>query len=247
MSHYTDQWYVLVHFVYFASLRALVDHELYAKPLNMKDQQYMDALMASDILLPDGIALQLLWYRLSHLWKTSSKPSRIPNHNGTDFVPYFLQTLTHEYSVRYRIRIVLYWSYKHVVPRAHQKLSDQWYDVIYSQDGYNTFDRNKLAQCLQDRLENDIVILLVWRGSPVQEIWSHESLALIQQHKLIVLCVWGLIDFWSGKERRAPYLIRRFKGERVRRFLLHPHKNMKKFVSSFGIFPTLFSKKLLKL
>jgi exopolysaccharide biosynthesis WecB/TagA/CpsF family protein len=247
MSRYTDQGYAVVNFVYFATLSAFINHDLHHTALTMKDQKYYDALMAGDFILPDGIALQLLRYRLKKAHKIHQHEKRLPNHNGTDFMPYFLETLRHEYGQRQRIRLVLYGSYKHIIPHTRHRLLEQGYEVIYSQDGYNVFDRQALSLALQDRTDQDIIILLVGRGSPLQEIRSHESINQIKQYKLLVFCVGGLLDFWGGAEQRAPKLIRWLKGEWLRRFILHPSKNLTKFVSSFRIFPVLFSKKLLKL
>ena len=69
----------------------------------MKHADYAQALIAADFLLPDGIALALCyehylrqrpirWFEiLSYMIRFSHLA--LPNHNGTDFIPAFLDAL----------------------------------------------------------------------------------------------------------------------------------------------------------
>jgi len=69
----------IVHFLYFASIILTgLDNDKNTP----KKEDYKKALLNGDFLLPDGIALKLLYKK--HFRK------ELPNLNGTDFLPYFL-------------------------------------------------------------------------------------------------------------------------------------------------------------
>ena len=72
----------IVSFLYFANA---MHHRLF-EPWSKKSQTptsifYKTSLEKSDLLFPDGIALQLFSQRSGH--------GKVDNLNGTDFIPYF--------------------------------------------------------------------------------------------------------------------------------------------------------------
>lgn len=66
--------------------------------------------MAGDIILPDGIALQLLYYTRTqrNILHPKTRTKRLPNLNGTDFLPYMISQLQYDYGQCYRIRFILF-------------------------------------------------------------------------------------------------------------------------------------------
>jgi UDP-N-acetyl-D-mannosaminuronic acid transferase (WecB/TagA/CpsF family) len=54
----------------------------------VEQANYKKAILAADILFPDGIALQVFDWAAN-----KGKSSWLHNLNGTDFVPYFLKYL----------------------------------------------------------------------------------------------------------------------------------------------------------
>jgi UDP-N-acetyl-D-mannosaminuronic acid transferase (WecB/TagA/CpsF family) len=87
---YADQKFCVVNFLYFANA---MQYRLFETPRNAADTIYKEALAHSDLLLPDGIALQM--------WDSRSrKPKRwLHNLNGTDLTPQILSYFTTKYTV----------------------------------------------------------------------------------------------------------------------------------------------------
>lgn len=93
----------VVSFLYFASIAEIFDIRHTEDPSPPAILPYLHTLQKSDYLFPDGIALALLYERLIRAQALSyldvfalasglSKLS-LPNHNGTDFVPTFIDHL----------------------------------------------------------------------------------------------------------------------------------------------------------
>jgi len=77
---------------------------------------YQHAILDADVVLMDGIALQLFYYL--------AKKKRLPNLNGTDFCPYFLSYTKKKYSDR-GVNIILYGTYPHLLERTKHYLLNQ--------------------------------------------------------------------------------------------------------------------------
>ncbi|MEI7562570.1 MAG: hypothetical protein WCJ39_02395 [bacterium] len=77
---------------------------------------YQDALRHADILLPDGIALQIFDFLARRRW--------LHNLNGTDFAPYVLESLVQQ-SGTSRVRILLYGTYPDLLQKTKKFLQDK--------------------------------------------------------------------------------------------------------------------------
>lgn len=89
-DRYDQQDFAVVNFLYFANA---MQYHLFEEPQNKKDEEYKQALLNSDFILPDGIALQL-WNYIAY------KPrSWVSNLNGTDLTPRILEYITSKYTV----------------------------------------------------------------------------------------------------------------------------------------------------
>lgn len=233
-QHYDENASVVIHFLYYANLRFLSDHT------------YVSALNSADVLLPDGIALRLLWSRIhtgsftDFVHRRASLLSRISNLNGTDFVPYFLRTLIHS---KKSVRIFLYGGKQETVQKAAQKLQAEFTEyTFHAEQGYTPLDPRTLDAFFHSGTlswtdnHETYNILLVGLGTPKQECWIAEHRSYFEKHHLIVFSVGGLFDFLSGTENRAPFLIRKFNLEWFYRIIANPRKNVMKSVRSFKIF-----------
>jgi len=123
---YGTNGYAIVNFLYFANI---VFNRLDEDDKKEVHKRYESALQGSDLLLPDGIALEILARR--RIGK------KLTNLNGTDFLPLFLSELTQ----KYQVRIFLYGGYEQDVQNAATFLR-QTYDAEVSivQNGYDAFD-----------------------------------------------------------------------------------------------------------
>jgi len=244
LQTYQQQWFCMVNFLYFANA---MKWRLFEQPRDEKDTTYKDALSQWDLLLPDGIALQLFY-------KYYQKEP-ISNLNGTDFVPYLLWEITKNHS----LSLYLYQCYDPAKGKTAESLQ-HWVDALqemypdarlpradqclYSRRG-EEFDREWLAKIASEN-SSEIKIFLHCTGTPFQEMWIQDHSDFFAQHWFLVLNAGGLIDYLTGYETRAPdWVIRARVLETFWRITKHPKKNLHKFLAMFGVCRFLFGKKYL--
>lgn len=108
LLHYHDSGWVVVHFIYFSSLLTILkESDEKESDEKMKNgMSYSQSLISADFLLPDGIALALYyehylrqspikWFEILSFMVHFSHLA-LPNHNGTDFIPAFLDTIENQ-------------------------------------------------------------------------------------------------------------------------------------------------------
>lgn len=105
LATYQQERFSVVNFIYFANIVAqkLFDE----KNKTEKEREYKKILLKSDFLLPDGIALQIFYFFAKQLKRIQSEINRLPNLNGTDFVPAFLAETKKKYGSQ-KLCILLY-------------------------------------------------------------------------------------------------------------------------------------------
>ena len=246
ISVYNNQWHCVVNYIYFSQL---VSQKVFSSAIKKteKEKEYKKLILKSDFLLPDGIALQIFYYCAVILRAINSNTKWLPNVNWTDFTPYFLNNTKEKYWSQ-RINILLYGSKPDVVEKVKENLALKWYNVIYIQDWFSEFDREKAEEALNEYVDT-INILLVARSTPkipLQELRTSRNYQKIIDNKLLVMNVWGLFDFIAWVQKRAPKLFRTLKLEWLRRLCSQPKRNWKKVVNSLMIFPYIFRYLILK-
>lgn len=110
------QGFAVVNYLYAANLTA---RKLFAKKKSDKYVRYHQALCESDLLLPDGIGLQL--FAFLYFLRYQHKKLWLPNLNGTDFLPYVLQKLQKDYD----LKLVLYGTKPAGIERSAKFLEDR--------------------------------------------------------------------------------------------------------------------------
>ena len=265
LSEYHRKWYTILNYLYFANIAGKHLFETYHQHIDETDFQealledykimspkmigaaYKKAILESDFLLPDGIALQLFYWIAVKLKKYTAIKPWIPNLNGTDFWISFLQYVQEKFG-NDQVQVILYGTYPGILEKTKEVLSDKWFEILYAQDGYTNFDREQVEELLATN-NKKYTILLVARTTPeypIQELWARSNKDLIRKHKLLVLNQWGTFDFWAGVQKRAPKLRRTYKIERLWRWISDPKRNTKKIMDSFKIINYIFRYLLLK-
>ena len=244
---YDNQWYCVVNFIYFSQIVSQHIFSSTNKKRTEKEKEYRKLLLKGDFLLPDWIALQIFYYLAVTLGVIESDSKRLPNLNLTDFTPYFLNSLKQKFWNQ-RLNVLLYWSTPKVAEKVKENLSLKWYNIIYIQDWFSEFDRDKAEEALNEYVDTTN-ILLVARSTPkipIQELRTSRNYQKIQEDKLLVMNVWWLFDFIAWVQKRAPRLFRTLKLEWLRRLCSQPKRNIKKVLNSLMIIPYIFRYLILK-
>jgi hypothetical protein len=131
---YRAQQYCVVDYVYFANIYGKKMFEKHSasydltpfasllldgykeKNIQQVYTAYQDAIQDADLLLPDGIALQIFYYLAKKKW--------LHNLNGTDFAPYVLESLVQKFGSE-KVRILLYGTYPHLLEKTKIFLQDK--------------------------------------------------------------------------------------------------------------------------
>lgn len=215
---YNEQWYCIVNYLYFANF---AKYKLYDDKLT---SDYKDALMLWDFLLPDWIAMQTYFKR--QIWE------KLYNLNWTDFIKIFLNKVKSK-----DIDLYLYWAKGEILDKSVDYLNKNcWLVVKDYQNWYSEYDFTKIIN------NNRIKILLVWRWTPLQELWAYKNIEKIKQYWIMVFNQWWTFEFWAWNEIRAPKFLRVIKLEWLWRLLTNPKKNFKKVYYSMFLFKLLLKK-----
>lgn len=218
---YFVNWYLVVNYLYFANL--VSNWIIWNQKLN---QNFLNAVVNGDFLLPDWIALKLYFKKYFSI--------ELSNLNWTDFSDYLLSNLE-----KGSFNFYMYWARKDVISVAADNISKKyWLKVDYFQDWFSDFDFEKLSWIKKSKIN----ILMVWLWTPKQEIWAQDNLENIKKYNLLVLTQWWTFDFWAWNEKRAPKIFITLKMEWFWRFITNPKKNFKKVVYSFYLFYFLLKK-----
>jgi exopolysaccharide biosynthesis WecB/TagA/CpsF family protein len=235
--------FISVNFLYFASAKI---HGI----LEWNNQEYANALLESDFLLPDGIALRLLHFSRMHpeipTWKIilqfqQYSKRAISNLNGTDFIPEFIESQVRSRTVtdstQHALNLILYGTTPELIQQAEQSAKERFGIPVRAIDGYSQFPEEWLEG-------NAPTILLVGRGSPKQELWIESMRSAFEKRwNIAVFWVGGLFDFWAWQESRAPQYIRWIGMEWLWRLFQNPKKNCKKAGVSLLFFVDLLTGK----
>lgn len=224
LQTYLEKRSCIVHFLYFATI---ILNQLDQEKYPQKKEAFLGALRSGDFLLPDGVALQLLYKK--HFGK------ELPNLNGTDFLPYFLRHLPENA----KAEVLLYGGSEAVAQKSATHIAETFgYPILSTQHGFQEFDWDYV----HPKQEGIIRILLVGRGSPLQETWVEANKQKIESMQCLVFTVGGLLDFWSGAEKRAPDWMRSMRIEWLYRAISNPQKNLRKTLVSLQLVKFLIKK-----
>jgi exopolysaccharide biosynthesis WecB/TagA/CpsF family protein len=181
----------------------------HAYNLSHTDPSFMDALLASDMLLRDGIGMSILYHSVQ----------LDPGHNfcGTDFIPYLLRALKPK-------RLALLGTRDPYLEGAAAKLRSEGFDVVLTMDGF----RDPAEYLEQVEIARPDVVLL-GMGMPKQE---QVSLYLKTHLQAPLLAINGgaCIDYLGGKVTRAPVWMRQNGLEWVYRLMLEPRRMFHRYV-----------------
>jgi N-acetylglucosaminyldiphosphoundecaprenol N-acetyl-beta-D-mannosaminyltransferase len=183
-----------------------------------KDEAYRDMLNHADLLLNDGIGIEMG----AKLFGFSFKE----NLNGTDFIPALFQSLNEEKDKQYRV--FLLGAKPGVAQKAQERLQHQYKNLLFvgNQDGY--FPKESTGEIIDQINKRNTDILLVGFGMPLQEQWINEYRSKLEC--TITMAVGAFIDFSSGEVARAPKIFRDLRLEWLYRMGKEPKRLWKRNV-----------------
>lgn len=179
------------------------------------DRAYHDALVTADLLLPDGIGVELA-ARMRGM-------SLRENLNGTDFTPRLLRA-----AARQGKSVFLLGAKPGVAEEAAQRLCAKipGLRVAGTRDGYEGMAEEAAAIEAVNQSGADILILAL--GVPQQDLWLAKHAARL--HPRVTLGVGAFLDFAAGRVRRAPQGVQRARCEWIWRLAMEPRRMAKRYL-----------------
>lgn len=184
---------------------------------NMRAVQsdYATALARADLLLPDGIGIELA---------ARMQGDRLTaNLNGTDLLPPLLKA-----AARQGKSLFLFGGRPGTAEKAARQLGSMipGLRIAGTLDGYGGATDAEAAIRAINASGADI--LLVAMGVPLQELWLDRF-----GHRLLPelkMAVGGLFDFWAGNVKRAPLWLRKVKSEWIWRLAMEPKRLAQRYI-----------------
>jgi N-acetylglucosaminyldiphosphoundecaprenol N-acetyl-beta-D-mannosaminyltransferase len=185
----------------------------------LKNAEFRHSILKSDIILRDGIGVNLLYNLMG-------KNSGL-NMLGTDIIPEILFFYNKK-------SIAIFGTDKVTIKVAYDKMSDLGFVISCFADGFQDFDEylNLVAEYKPE-------IIILGMGMPKQEVLSTKIRNSIN-YDCIILNGGAIIDFYGEKVSRAPEWLINFKFEWLYRFYLEPRRLFKRyFIEPFLLIPLL--------
>ncbi|MFA7284217.1 MAG: WecB/TagA/CpsF family glycosyltransferase [Candidatus Absconditabacterales bacterium] len=242
----------------------MVNRKLLDNGMSYHGHNIKDILLDSTFLLPDGAALRTMRL-IGKLLGRRKGPLMLHNLNGTDFLPYLLNYL-HDFT-DYKVNIITLTVYDPRINNPKGYLKDgtlryahkQWprfalhgEEILYGDTEYGSFDWSDTEAFLTKHNYQDhdtINLFLNFRGGsyggPHQELFAYINNKKLQDLQLLCMNQGATVDFWVGRETRAPKWIRALRLESVYRLFSDPKLNWKKFLISFRMISLIVSKVIL--
>jgi exopolysaccharide biosynthesis WecB/TagA/CpsF family protein len=184
--------------------------------IRRRDTAYAQAVATADMLLPDGIGVELAG-------RMTGK-RLAANLNGTDLVPALLAQ-----AASMGKSVYLFGGTPGTAQAAANRLVNTIPDlrIAGTRDGFGgAADTDAVIHDIND---SGADIVLVALGVPMQELWLHANAHRIDAP--LTLAVGALFDFLSGTVARAPKAVRRARLEWVWRLAQEPRRMAKRYLA----------------
>jgi N-acetylglucosaminyldiphosphoundecaprenol N-acetyl-beta-D-mannosaminyltransferase len=187
----------------------------HAVNLACNDAKFFRVLMSADLLLRDGLGAQILMRAIGR------RPGI--NMNGTDFIPQILNASR-------SIPIALYGSSADVAATVATKLRNAGATQVTHCDGYQS-----LEHYVQKIEIDQPSVVVLGMGMPKQELIA-DAITKASAQAILVINGGAILDFMSGRIKRAPAPMRRFGLEWIFRLCLEPRRLWRRYLIGNVIF-----------
>ncbi len=194
---------------------------------SFKDDKLREILLNSNLLLPDGYGIIFA----SKILKIQLK-ERI---TGIDMFEALL-----DYANENRLSIYFLGTQEEILKKVIERIEKEHPGIKIA--GYHNGYFKEENEVLEDLKDKKFDILFVAMGSPKQEYFIYDNFDKIDAK--IFMGVGGSFDVFSGKLKRAPYLIRKLGLEWLYRFILEPRKRFPRVTQLFNFMILVFKERL---
>ena len=185
--------------------------------LAYSDPRMCEALLASDMLLRDGVGIEIAM-------KTLNRQAGV-NCNGSDLIPEILCLMSGRSAV-------IFGTQEPWLTAAVNAISDFKIDVLASRNGFCDDD-----VYLSDLRKLRPELILLGMGMPRQEFLSLKLRGIIS-HRCIIVNGGAILDFLGGRYPRAQNWIQRARLEWLFRLIQEPKRLFRRYI--FGGFIFVF-------
>ncbi|NQZ47665.1 MAG: WecB/TagA/CpsF family glycosyltransferase, partial [Erythrobacter sp.] len=185
------------------------------------DAEYRHALKDSDLLLPDGVGLEIAGQMCG--------ATLGDNLNGTDLFPEICREANEE-----GVGVFFLGGQTEIAQDAADWAMAHYPALRIAGTRSGFFEADEEDALIAEINASHAGILLVGLGVPLQEKWIARN-----RHKIaipVVMGVGGLFDYYSGRIPRTPRLVRTCKCEWVWRLGMEPRRMAKRYILGNALF-----------
>ena len=183
--------------------------------LAVENNDFKRILSHSDLVLPDGIGVQMACRMKGYFLKD--------NVNGTDLFPLLLKVIQEKNK-----SIFLLGGTAEVNKNLILFLEKNFPNLNITGGHHGHFNEKENEAVIDLINHHQPDYLFVAFGVPKQEVWIHQHKDKINAK--VLLAVGGLFDFYSGKNRRAPHWMREFGLEWIYRIYQEPKRMWRRYI-----------------
>lgn len=180
-----------------------------------KDVEFLMAVRAADLVLPDGIGIKIAGKVIGHSIKA--------NLNGTDLLPKVLLVAAEKNS-----RIFLLGGEPGVAEKAKEQLIKRIPQLRIVGVHHGFFTQEEHCNVIEEINRSEAELLLVGLGVPFQEKWIWQFRNEIGAK--LLFGVGAFLDFSAGRFARAPLIFRNLRIEWVFRLYQEPRRLFTRYV-----------------
>lgn len=203
--------------------------------LSISNSQFCEALLHSEILLPDGISI--VWA------KRFLDGTKLKKIAGADLFAYEMQQLNDQGGTCFFLG-----STNDVLEKIKNRAAKEFPNVkvnLYSPPFKSEFAPSENKAIIDTINDNKPDVLFVGMTAPKQEIWAYIHKDKIEARH--ICCIGAVFDFYAGTVKRAPNWIVKIGLEWMYRLIKEPKRLWKRYLIGNTIFIISILKEKLRL
>ncbi len=181
-----------------------------------KNESYKLVINQADLLLNDGIGIKLASYLAGIKIKE--------NLNGTDLIPEILSLAANNGK-----KVFFLGGMDGVAEKAAQMIKSRIPEIDIAGCNSGFFSSKEENEVLEKVNDSEAELLVLGLGVPKQELWASVQKDKLKKIKIIV-AGGAILDFISGRVKRAPLWMRKMNMEWIFRLINEPGRLWKRYI-----------------